>query len=191
MGFFNFFKKEVPKPKPTVPAVKTVTVEDMKLFPNIGYDITNIKLYNNTPNSDPSYLIEGINLNKAREDLKKINSIIKEHAKTDKIFSRFSIDVATARFSSEGMKSGHDDFCCLFCSPTTKSGKPAKFPLSMRIAPLSSDEVWKRESSKTGKTIHGRIYYLADGSIGKVEIYCWQGGNGYFIKENYTLKKKN
>ena len=24
MGFFNFFKKEVPKPKPTVPAVKTL-----------------------------------------------------------------------------------------------------------------------------------------------------------------------
>lgn len=70
-GIFQFFQKEVPKPKPTVPAVKTVTVEDMKLFPNIGYDFTNIKVYKHTPNSDPCYLIEGINLNKAREDLKK------------------------------------------------------------------------------------------------------------------------
>lgn len=191
MGLFNFMKKDTSKQKATTSATKTVNVEAMNIFPNIGYCFNGIKTYKHKPDCEPCYLIEGENLVKAKEDLQKVNAIIKEHAKSNKIFSRFSIDVATARFSSENMKNGHDDFCCLFCSPTTQSGKPAKFPLKMRIAPLSSDETWKRESSKTGKTVHGWIYYLADGSIGKVEIYCWQGGNGYFIKENYTLKKKN
>ena len=185
MGFLNFIKKG------TTPIVETVNVEEMNIFPDIGYQFSNIRTYKYKPNCDSCYLIEGENLVKARNDLKKINTILKEHSKINKAFSIFSIDVATARFSSENMKDGYDDFCCLFCSPTTKTGKPAKFPLRMRIAPLSSDETWKRETSKTGKAIHGWIYYLSDGNIGKVEIYCWQGGNGYFIKENYTLKKKS
>ena len=182
MGFFDFIKKD---------STKFVTVESMNVFPDIGYQFTNIRCYKHKPNSETCYLIEGDNRKKAIEDLKKINSILKEHAKTEKIFSRFQIDAENARFSSENMKNGYDDFCCLFCSPTTPTGKPSKFPLKLRINPLSEDEIWKRQSSKTGKTVHGWIYYLPDGSIGKVEIYCWQGDNGYFIKENYTLKKKN
>ena len=189
MGFIDFVKKALSEPQ--AGQVKEICVESMDIFPNIGYQFKKIKTYKHDKNSDPCYLIEGTNLVKARQDLEKVNEIIKEHAKVNKAFSKFKIDVDTARFSSKDMKNGHDDFCCLYCNPLTPKGKPSKFPLKMRIRPISSDEEFKKMNSKTGKTVHGYIYYLADGSIGKAEIYCWQGNNSYFIEENYTLKSKN
>lgn len=187
MGLLDLIKTALSEP--VVGKITTVSVESMDAFPNIGYKFKSIKAYKHTPKSDICYLIEGSNLTKAKSDLEIINNIIKEHAKNNKSFSKFQIDVKSARFSSENMKQGHDDFCCLYCNPLTPSGKPSKFPVKMRIRPISSDEEYMRMSSKRGKTIHGWIYYLADGSIGKVEIYCWQGDTGHFIKENYTKKK--
>ena len=167
MGLFDFIKEVLAEPK-----------------------VGQIKTYKHTKNSEPCYLIEGINLNKAKADLEKVNQIIMEHAKTDKAFAKFQINTSTARFMSENIKNGYDDFCCLYCNPLTPKGKPSKFPLKMHIHPLSADETSKLAMQKRGKTIHGWIYYLADGSIGKAEIYCWQGDTGYFIEDNYTLKKK-
>lgn len=187
MGLFDFIKSVLSEP--TVGQINTVSVESMDIFPSIGFQFKQIKSYKHTEKSETCYLIEGGNLEKAKSDLHKLNDIIKEHAKSDKSFSKFEIDVDSARFFSNDIKNGYDDFCCLYCDPLTKSGKPAKFPLKMRVNPLSSDEQYKRSLQKRGKTVHGWIYYLADGSIGKVEIYCWQGDNGYFIKDNYTLKK--
>lgn len=188
MGLLNFIKEALSQPQ--VGQINTVSLESMDRFPNIGYQFQKIKMYQHTKASEPCYLIDGTNADKAKADLEKINQIIKEHAKVDKAFSKFQINVDTARFTSENIKNGYDDFCCLYCSPLTPTGKPAKFPLKMRVRPISSDEEYKQSSSKRGKTIHGWIYYLADGSIGKVEIYCWQGDTGYFIEENYTLKSK-
>lgn len=188
MGLFDFIKEVLSEPQ--VGQIKTISLDSMDVFPNIGYQFKEIKTYKHTKNSEPCYLIEGTNLNKAKVDLEKVNQIIKEHAKTDEAFSKFQINVDTARFISENIKNGYDDFCCLYCNPLTPKGKPAKFPLKMRIRPVSSDEEFKQMNSKRGKTIHGWIYYLADGSIGKVEIYCWQGDTGHFIEDNYTLKSK-
>lgn len=187
MGLLDFFKNisNIQTPDST----KDSIAESMKLFPNIGYQFDCIKTYKRSKSSDVCYLIEGKNKEKAMADLEKVNKIIKEHSKEDKNYSKFSIDVATARFSSPDMKNGSDDFCCLYCNPLTPSGRPSKFPLKMRINPLSADEMSRRSMSKSGKTVHGWIYYLADGSIGKAEIYCWQGDTGYFIEDNYTIKK--
>lgn len=185
MGFFDIFKINALKSEK-----RDEILQAMDNFSDIGYQFQNIKSYKHSKKSDTCYLIDGTNLFKAKSDLQKVNAIIQEHAKTDKSFAKFSIDVEHARFSSENMKIGYDDFCCLYCTPFTSSGKLAKFPLKMRISPLSADEDSKRMMSKKGKTIHGWIYYLKDGSIGKVEIYCWQGDISYFIKENYTLKNK-
>ena len=186
MGFFDIFKTSSSKKEN-----RDATLQAMDNFPDIGYQFQYIKSYKHSKNSDTCYLIEGTNLFKAKADLQKVNRIIQEHAKSDKNFAKFSIDVEHARFSSENMKMGYDDFCCLYCTPLTPSGKLSKFWFKMRICPLSADEDSRRMMSKRGKTIHGWIYYLKDGSIGKIELYCWQGENGYFIKDNYTLKSKN
>ena len=65
MGFLNFIKKG------TTPIVETVNVEEMNIFPDIGYQFSNIRTYKYKPNCDSCYLIEGENLVKARNDLKK------------------------------------------------------------------------------------------------------------------------
>ena len=150
MGLFGLFKNSE-KPDKT----NTNTTNKMSIFPNIGYQFDYIKTYKHSAKSDVCYLIEGTNLIKAKADLEKVNVIIKEHVKEEPAFSKFKIDVPHARFKSENMRKGYSDFCCLFCNPLTPSGKPAKFPLKMRIDPLSADEMSRRTMSKNGKTIHG------------------------------------
>lgn len=73
----------------------------------------------------------------------------------------------------------HNDYSFLLFEPKTPTGKAAKYPLRLHFETQPGE--WWTMNPK-GDNIFGDIYYLKDGSVGKVWMVCWRNSRNFIVE---------
>lgn len=151
--------------------VKRVTIEDMLSLDNVPFVCnTEIKKFIKSGGHPFAYMdIVGENLDIAKNEIEKINKLIKNSVKEYPEFPKgLKIDFKKLVFY-------HKEFgyTRIICTPKTFTGKLSKYPYSLNfMTDLSNRDV----------NTHGELVYGLDGKVQKASICFWKNYNHVFLK---------
>lgn len=163
--------KELSNVQKEIIMVKKVQTSDMLQFINMPYDLNCTVRKFIREGGHPFAYMDLSNLNQAiaKSELEKINYLLQ----TDKAFSRRKrkpqIPISEIQFHEYSKFYGYTR---IMCKPYTKTGKIAKYPLSLFFCTRLDNE-----KSET----HGELFYGKDGTIQKADIYIWHGNSNDII----------
>lgn len=151
-------------------------------YRKLKYDISKMKKIGHifSPNADQKEMVIS--------DIIYMNKFIDNANSLTKAKIQNKISKEQIIFFSDKKKWDNYQFCHFTYSPNTPTGKAAKYPLVLNYYSCS------KSSSKDilgnpiiTSSINGNIYYLANGDIGKAEIFIFSMRKFYKI---YILKRK-
>lgn len=169
-------------------SLKTLFIRESK-FVNVDcrklkYDVSKMQKIRQiySPNTDQKEMVisDIISMNKYIDDA---NSLIKKKAKIQNKTLREQIV-----FFSDKKNWDTNQFSHFTYSPNTPTGKATKYPLTLSFfshSVSSAKDIARYPIVES--SVNGNIYYLADGDIGKAEIFIFSMQKFHKI---YILKKK-
>lgn len=139
--------------------------------------------------SDEVYLIPDNYTYLAYNSVETINLMLRQASDLVRAFPR------TTLHSSELSFNGNPDvreYTTLSYHPYTPTGRIAKYPYSINFHNSQPLSIYTRDANgdviiKSGDSLFGTVYHLADGRIGKMRIIKWYNDTGYFV--NCGIKK--
>lgn len=199
MGLIDLFKrkrKETPQIPSEVPhtdinekwaqidtehrLVANVQMADMQQFTLIPYHFNREIQKEFSPNHHPlAYMdLDEENQDVAQQALHYIDTFIRDSYKLSKIIPK-SLHIPISEIMFEPYDDGYG-YSRLFCTPYTPTGKISKHPVSLFFCTRMDNDA---------TSTHGKLFYEADGSISKANVYCWRNRIGYFY-EFKTIDKQ-
>lgn len=169
-------KKQELEKQEHIKKIHEITKFDMQKFQISQYQMTDIVADNNMA-------IMTINKNNQAQVLKELaelNQKLPEAMRIAKIKTSFLIPLDEIEFNNIKKKSGRDTYTQYYtffeCTPYTKTGKNAKYPLILHYATKSLDSV------EASTKFFGDIHYMQDGTIGKAKLINWIKNKCYIIQ---------
>lgn len=162
--------KELSSVQKEIIMVKRVTIEDMLQFDNKPYkfDSPIIKYIEHGGHPFAYMDLSPHNQNIARNDLYRINAMIKEMINSIPLLSsKFLLQVDKIIFSEYNPSYGYSR---IFCTPHTYTGKISKFPFSLHFQ--------TRLDIRAYFTI-GNLFYNTSGTLEKANVNVWTSSSDY------------
>jgi hypothetical protein len=154
-----------------------ILVKEMDAFPDLPFVFSGLvricwALYGRE--AEYLYLLDGKNREQAMEDILSLNTVIKNtETLTKHQKDALRIRPEALHFTTENIKIPavsaywNRDFSYFVCSPFTKTGKKAKFPLTLFFTTRNTSLEYGHQFDYL---IEGNVNYLQSGKIGKFSI---------------------